>query len=92
MTLQIEQKDRSYNCVALTHVVIFMLLSPWRKLRVRTTICVDLSYVVDAVHQVPVTPSHHVVGVKNCVENAKLTALGNIQIEAYSLLFVLNLE
>jgi len=35
-----------------THVVIFMLLSPWRKLRVRTTICVDLSDVVDAVHQV----------------------------------------
>ena len=55
-----------------------MLLSPWRKLRVRTTICVDLSYVVDAVHQVPVTHSDHCGDVRclydskelqNCFEN-----------------------
>jgi len=35
-----------------THLVVFVLLPLWRKLRVRTTVCVDLSYVVDAVHQV----------------------------------------
>ena len=55
-----------------------MLLPLWRKLRVRTTVCVDLSYVVDAVHQVPVTHSDHCGDVRclydskelqNCFEN-----------------------
>jgi len=35
-----------------THLVVVMLLPIWRELRVRATVCVDLSDVVDAVHQV----------------------------------------
>ena len=43
--------------VKLTHLVVVMLLPIWRELGVRATVCVDLSDVVDAVHQVPA--KHH---------------------------------
>ena len=47
--------DPRFKTEELTHLVVFVLIPVWRKLRVRTTVCVDVSYVVDAVHQVPVT-------------------------------------
>ena len=46
-----------HRVVKLTHLVVVMLLPIWRELRVRATVCVDLSDVVDAVHQVPA--KHH---------------------------------
>ena len=47
-----------------------------------TTVCVVLSDVVDAVHQVPVTPSEHVVVVKaSSVKLSFLVILVNVNVE-----------